>query len=287
MQLTTQSTVPEEEGSEDMEGASEHHHVPWSIVLSIAALFIALLAAGAVIWVSVRYDYRLDSLDDAYSEIGDRVGDLESWREMQKPGAVVPLSALKKEVPPKEFSDLEVVSDAALIPPEEEAGEQEIERTLMPTGYHDCEAVGRGDDASALVHYENTNIGIALNVPFNPEWGTNLYYVEPVVEGDGFIQFGRAHLFEGCAFVREYTMAIRPPVAMADRVQSLQESGFEPVVIDLGGNEGIGYVEESGLCPNYIVEVFGSNHHVRLLPSCGDDEKIRIGLTEIAATISL
>jgi hypothetical protein len=216
----------------------------------------------------------MDDLLEAYAEAEERVAALEKWRA---------LYGSDKAANGEEAADaiLPALSLSEFAPPADG-------RSLMPFDYQDCDAAARGGDATVAIRYTNAGAGISVDVPYNPEWGTDEYYVEPYDEEDDVISFGRAHAFEACSWIREFEMAFNAAANAEDRLAELNrdDSVTSAERLTVGGKDAVMWYS-SGLCDYVDLEVAGDEHNYLFSSTCGAEDDIRDQLMRAAESIRL
>jgi hypothetical protein len=246
----------------------------WNVT---AAFIVALVAVGAVIFVFIRsqsLDRDMDDLLEAYAKAEERVAALEKWRALygsdkaangeEAADAILPALPLSEFAPPADG------------------------RSLLPFDYQDCDARARSGEATVAVRYTNADAGISVDVPYNPEWGTDEYYVEPYDERDDAISFGGAHVFEACAWIREFEMAFNAAASAQDRLNQLNrdDSVTRAERLTVGGRDAVMWYS-SGLCDYVDLEVVGAKHNYLFSSTCGAEDEIRDQLLRTAESIRL
>ena len=168
--------------------------------------------------------------------------------------------------------------------------EGENMRMAMPEGLQDCDIALNADEATETVHYTNTNLGIAFDIPYNPNWGTSNYSWSAYKENEYGADFGPPMRFETCGISHTYAMERAFPESMRDRKADLED---DILIKELGGvtEHVIGdtvYLQyaEGGLCKHIVMEVFGEKNNILFQTQCGTDQEQINVLTDIVKSIS-
>jgi hypothetical protein len=66
------------------------------------------------------------------------------------------------------------------------------------------------DPPTTTVRYANIAWGLSVDIPFNPDWGTENYSIAPYDEGKSSVIFGPLHGCEGGVYCRESSIGILP-----------------------------------------------------------------------------
>ena len=172
-------------------------------------------------------------------------------------------------------------------------------------GLPNCEAGFVGGEGALEYTYTNEEYGFSADLPFNPDWGTQEYRLDPFDElvppagGEphgtlAAIQFGLMGVAEGCGWYRFDNLSVRESRSMDDIMTTLsQEYGpLEPIVaprqVTIGEFDAVEY-EYGGLCGQPTVEVMVGPYNLAAHKICGfgeaeDDLKY---LRDILATVRL
>lgn len=181
---------------------------------------------------------------------------------------------------------------------EDEEDEAADTRPLMPEDYFGT-LPPNTDPATTEVEYRNAEIGLAFQVPYNPDWGNRAYRVAPYVErqtpdADGVlrtgVQFGPSFPFEGGGWARGLLLTAEDAVSAEDAITRirdlhgdfLQDREIETVEID--GKTVVVYYA-GGLCEYVSLTVIGEKANYNLWPICGDSADARNELVEIVRTM--
>lgn len=251
-------------------------------------LLILIAAGGVYGFLFVQgQDYQLDGLRDAYSNASERIARVETElasfkRERAETTEAVPAEERKMFLPAT------IVSAETYVRPDDG-------RTKMPDDYRNCEEQGRPYQNPAVsIRYTLPDLGISLFVPYNPEWGTDAYYVDPVDVSKDRISFGEVFgRVEGCGSVREFSMIVRPyqsaeATLARTREESIQEWGdsdfADRTEIVSVSDKQVVVSYSAGLCDDISVELVGKTHNYLFQPFCGGGDDLRAVLLDIAQT---
>jgi len=148
--------------------------------------------------------------------------------------------------------------------------------------------------ATTTVNYTDQARGISVNIPYNPDWGSANYKIEPYeVDGD-YVYFGPMTQFEGGGWSRPYwLLGFVPPKSADQLITEINDSpdtlaGGQPEKIDINGLEVVKY-QEMGLGTHYMMEVAGDKYNYRFVASSfGDEpEDVWTNLTNIVQSVQL
>ncbi|GEM_PF-5157529 len=158
-----------------------------------------------------------------------------------------------------------------------------------------CEAeTFNTDAATTTVRYTNAEKGIAVDIPYNPDWGSANYKIEPYEEDGDYVYFGPMSQFEGGGWSRPYwLLGFVESKSADDLITEIKSSpdtlaGGEPEKIDVNGLEVVQY-QEMGLGTHYMMEVVGEKANYRFVASSfGDEpEDVWTNLTNIVESVEL
>lgn len=126
-----------------------------------------------------------------------------------------------------------------------------------------------GDKPTKTATYSNPAKGISFEVPYNSNWGSSRFKINPYDEIGDIVYFGPIGVGEGGGWARMQWELIFTPAKSADEV--INDAKFqtdlnfflqEPIKTTVNGLEVVKYAEE-GLGTYYVMEVIGtkSNYH--------------------------
>lgn len=184
------------------------------------------------------------------------------------------------------------------------------ERTLLTyknvTNYNNpedpqCEAKFNQAEADTTVKYESKKWGFSAEIPYNQQWASDEFRIDPYEEiksqpGDGppnlngVVVFGNFSVFEGCSWVRSHYIDIIDARTSAEAIADIKEQNAEflvtpPKKTTLGDLTVVEY-GTSGLCEMPAIEVIGEKYNYVFRPICGDAKDFD-DLGEIVATVEL
>lgn len=141
-----------------------------------------------------------------------------------------------------------------------------------------CAAEDFNTEAATLTaNYVNKAKGISVALPYNPDWGSANYKIEPYEEVGDYVYFGPMSQFEGGGWARPYWVLGFVPAQSADdlinQIMTSPEtlSGGQPEKVTINGLQVVKY-EEMGLGTHYMMEVIGEKSNYRFVASSfGDD----------------
>lgn len=139
------------------------------------------------------------------------------------------------------------------------------------------------DPPTTTVQYRNDDVGIRLEIPYNPAWGSDKYRVAPYNYYDTpdaqRLNFGPIGIFEGGSLFRQENLFVRPYQTAAQIVARLQQerikqkdiSGLpitpEPKIVQLNNLTAVEYVE-LGFCETASIEIVGKKYNYELRLAC-------------------
>ena len=135
------------------------------------------------------------------------------------------------------------------------------------------------DAASTTVTYESSARGLQLDLPHNPDWGTDEYRINPYDEISGSLFDGSSPALlygpllsgvEGCGWIRDTRIEFLEARSVAEAKQAAQDSGnlefpttdLESVTI--GGHTVVLYRYEHGFCEDFTYEVIGEEQNYQI-----------------------
>lgn len=159
-----------------------------------------------------------------------------------------------------------------------------------------CKELFNVDPANTQVEYKNIDKGIIVSLPYNDNWGNGKYRVNPYDyeinpygENYDIVSFGRIDVFEGCGWIRNYTLKIMKSNETSEVISNLKDGDLTsaPSIIRINGRDVIKY-EGYGLCNYPTLEVVGSKYNYNFSPVCGIDSKEEFEILEdIVETIEI
>jgi hypothetical protein len=168
--------------------------------------------------------------------------------------------------------------------------------SFNPTGVVGCEEVFSAAAPTTTVRYESAKYGVAFDVPYNPDWGSEKYRVSPfdeVPDADVLV-FGPVKTGEACGWGRAYLLSFQPQRSAEDALSA----GENPQVSTMYSSKpkkdsvgGLTVVESEivGLCSMPALEVIGTgDYNYSLQINCGEEtEKDFTFLESIVKTFEL
>jgi len=143
------------------------------------------------------------------------------------------------------------------------------------------DALGLNDDEVEWVGYQNESKGLAVKLPYNPEWGMEAYQIEPFAEINDAVFFGAITVRgEGCgSWVSGNQQLNFLPIETKDEVlERLQvesdalEFGYEIKSLTVGGIEVVEYSKD-GLCGGGGTIIIGEKSNYELATTCGPNTR--------------
>lgn len=123
------------------------------------------------------------------------------------------------------------------------------------------------DDANTTANYTNTEKGISVDLPYNYNWGSNEYRINPYdeISNTNTVQFGAIGQGEGGGWARYiWNMYYKEQKSAQQVVSDINSSGriiiFEPEIVEINGLTVVKYAE-TGLTDYYYMEVIGEKYN--------------------------
>ncbi len=151
------------------------------------------------------------------------------------------------------------------------------------------------------IHYQNAQAGFAVDVPFNPAWGSEKYAATPYDENMSgsvldSLQFGSVGIGEGCGVMREGAIRLQDTQSIEQILGDINSqnqqmftgsvpNAYKPLVKKINGHSVIEYTA-SGFCdtPSMYVPTQGRTYVIDL--TChGASSGAYLELETIAKTI--
>jgi hypothetical protein len=139
-----------------------------------------------------------------------------------------------------------------------------------------CDEEFNTDPANTTVHYSNPGKGISFDVPYNTNWGSKKFKIDPYWEYNDQITFGSIGGFEACMWVRSNILHFRPQLSAEEVVNNIKKSDppelipVPPTTIKLNGLTVIKYAT-SGLCSYPAFQVIGEKYNYEFVTGCSVD----------------
>ncbi|MBU1146704.1 hypothetical protein KKD80_04180 [Patescibacteria group bacterium] len=151
-----------------------------------------------------------------------------------------------------------------------------------------CEEKFNFDTANTNVLYANAAKGISVQIPFNSNWGSGKYRINPYDEHEDGVSFGPISGFEACSWIRNYFLSFKPAKTAEEVIAELPlESNPSKMTVN---NLTIIKYTDSGLCPYYpTLVIIGKKYNYALSPLCvveKVDEEFKF-LENIVKTVKL
>ncbi|MDO8336276.1 MAG: hypothetical protein Q7T74_05870 [Candidatus Saccharibacteria bacterium] len=139
-----------------------------------------------------------------------------------------------------------------------------------------CDEQFNNDPANTTVRFSSTEKGIAFDVPYNPNWGSAKFRIDPYWEYENQVAFGDIGGFEACMWVRSDFVHFRPQLSAEEVIRQIQASDppelipVPPTTIELNGLTVVKYAT-SGLCSYPALQVIGEKYNYEFVPVCSTD----------------
>lgn len=136
-----------------------------------------------------------------------------------------------------------------------------------------CEVKFNVDKPDTTVKYSNSEFGIEMMIPFNARWGTDKYRVNPFEErGGSEAIFGPVSGFEGCGWVRQFSMSTGPQRTAAQIVKEFNDAKDEYTSsiaeqFTINGITAVRY-EQTGLCDQARLVLIGKKYNYHFYSMC-------------------
>lgn len=151
------------------------------------------------------------------------------------------------------------------------------------------------DPATTTVTYTNQEKEISVDLPYNPDWGSDNYRINPYDEEDDRVNFGPINLGEGGGWGRWWWALSFQPAETADQViAGLDKDSFlflaEPEKDKVNNLEIVKYAE-IGLTSYHYIIVIGEKYNYEFISTghldTGSTEDELADLESIVKTVSL
>jgi hypothetical protein len=144
------------------------------------------------------------------------------------------------------------------------------------------------DQPDSRVAYADTSRGLSFSIPYNKNWGSDTYRINPYDETSNSIAFGPIGSFEGCGWIRSYFLSFLPAQSAQQVLTTLKNASSEfyvmnPTTTTINNLTVVKY-ETAGLCAYPKLQVVGVKYNYEVSPLCSDDFK---PLEDIVKTISI
>ncbi|RLC35364.1 hypothetical protein DRH14_01105 [Candidatus Shapirobacteria bacterium] len=164
-----------------------------------------------------------------------------------------------------------------------------------------CDVQFNYDPPTTTVTYVDSDKGLSIEIPNNPNWGNDQYRINAYDENlatqkDVIVQFGPIGPFEGCTWTRLDTILFEPAKTIKQTEVSLRSdlgpnttssSSLRQITLT-NGLTAFEYIDE-GIGRIYTIEVVGKkyNYRISLWPKTDDTSKEFALVESIANTIKL
>ncbi len=261
----------------------------WILILIFAPLATAAIA-GIIVFVIM--DGKAQTLESQLDDANRSVMDLqEIVKGVQDKSNV--LEEGKKEV---STDDRELLT----IDNTDEIAAKYAESIDGRPDYCSFSEKFNNDPATTTEHFEDQSLGLAVDIPYNPDWATKELRVLPYeefsrtvisdppqgLEGseetNAGISYGPFTVFEGCGWIRTGGILVteqRSTQEAIDAIKDLYGSGGDPTfdpfivepVVDQVGALTVVKHNAVGLCGNATIEVIGDDYNYVFTSLCADD----------------
>jgi hypothetical protein len=160
--------------------------------LPIILLFTLILIAVAFVSGRVVYSWKQREVKElkTYSQIDSRV----YFQPTVAPS-----------ITPKEISPTLIPDNRILLTSNNASEENFKSRGGMSDDA--CNENFNYDPPNTFIKYKNIAKGLELSIPYNNQWGSSRYKINPYDENEKGIKFGRFGIYEGCSWLREYSLS--------------------------------------------------------------------------------
>jgi hypothetical protein len=193
------------------------------------------------------------------------------WLLTRQREVVVDTNALSRAVLSK--LNLAPPSQPTVVYKQKVLGQREEDdvRPLLTDGYIGCDLDVITNPPLRNVAYIDRDRGIALEVPFHPAWGSDVFRVAPVEVDGEMIAFGMPYpnVHEGCRWMRDMELRYIPQRGARAAIQAIRKIADSEVnaISDASGKEVLMY-HVDGLYREMFVEVVGEKHNYVLSSIC-------------------
>jgi hypothetical protein len=165
-----------------------------------------------------------------------------------------------------------------------------------PDGAPGCEETFSTAAPTTTVRYESQKYGVAFDVPYNPDWGSEQYRIAPFdeVSTSDTLVFGPVKTGEGCGWGRAYLLSFQPQRSAKEAIEAGNNSQVSAMYSVEPTEETISAFtviksEVVGLCSMPAFEVIGTaDYNYSLQINCGEEtEKDFNFLESIVKTFEL
>lgn len=139
-----------------------------------------------------------------------------------------------------------------------------------------CQEEFNHDQPSTVVRYTSPEKGIEFGVPYNPNWGSAKFRLGHYWEYDNQVAFGAMTTFEGCSWIRTYTLHLRPAHDADTVIRNILASDppelipLAPTTLEINGLTVVKYAT-TGLCSYPAFQVIGKKYNYEFAPVCSTD----------------
>lgn len=142
-----------------------------------------------------------------------------------------------------------------------------------------CDEQFNNDPADTTVRFSSSEKGIAFDVPYNSNWGSAKFRIDPYWESDNQITFGDIGGFEACMWTRSDFVHLLPQRSTEEVISKILASNLPelipvpPTTIELNGLTVVKYAT-TGLCSYPALQIIGEKYNYEFVPVCsGNIEK--------------
>lgn len=132
-----------------------------------------------------------------------------------------------------------------------------------------CDETFNNDTANSQIAYNDDEKGISFEIPFNQNWGSNKYRLNPYDLNNNDLSFGSMSAFEGCSTIRSYSLDFKPAKPVVKVVAEI-EQGITPITTKINDLTVVKYAQ-ADMCTNSFMEVIGQKYNYLFSTSCGGD----------------
>jgi len=162
-----------------------------------------------------------------------------------------------------------------------------------------CKEKFNYDPANTTATYLSQKTGISLELPYNPNWGSQRFKVPPYDEllnpewGSKRLEFGSVGRGEACSWVRSYTLNFLPTVSAEKAIQRIKDRSdypdmfsIEPHVVTINNLRAVKY-ENYGLGVYPTLQVLGDKYNYEFVPQETGEKGDFTKFEQIIKTIKL
>jgi hypothetical protein len=217
-------------------------------------------------------------------------GILNIWLLAQQRGIVLDTNTVSRLISSKfNVSDTPtgVLVEKSVI----DTGEEAALKPLLTEPYIGCDRTVIENPPNRTVTYLDHDRGIAFDIPYNQNWGSDTFRVAPVEISDESVLFGPAFpsVHVSCAWKRVYELAFLRARSADDVLAGLRGGMLSDnkAEIKIISNKRVVRSEEEGFGRIVHMQVEGNRYNYEFTATCGSDESCEGDLEEIIRSVVL